>query len=90
LAQSEGNYVDRIAFVNPDGTVMLELLNANASPSRIKVAVDEQGFSLEMPAESLATLLVVPGEPAMSERRGKTDSDPEPGSGPGPENAPLL
>ncbi len=61
LVQTEGDYADRIAFVNPDGSAVVELLNTSTRQTRVSVAVDARAFVLDLPAESFATLLVAPG-----------------------------
>lgn len=61
LAKTEGDYADRIAFVNPDGSTVVELLNASVMLTRLTIAVDSDTYVLDLPAESFATLLVAPG-----------------------------
>jgi glucosylceramidase len=58
MVQTDGKYSDRIAFVNPDGTAVVELLNAERAPTRITVAIGTRSFAVELPAESFATLVV--------------------------------
>ncbi len=58
MVNSGGAYKDRIAFVNPDGTAVVELLNSESAPTRVTVSIGTRGFAVELPAESFATLVV--------------------------------
>jgi glucosylceramidase len=60
LAQSSGGYGDRIAFVNPDGTAIVELLNDGTTQKDLKVAVGTRTFAVSLPPKSFATLVVPP------------------------------
>ena len=40
----------------PDGSVIVELLNAGAEPVRLNVTVGEHGFAPNLPARSLASV----------------------------------
>lgn len=55
---TSGAYLDGLAFVNPDGTTVIELLNTKAVPERIVIKVGLQMFTLELPGLSMASLLV--------------------------------
>jgi glucosylceramidase len=58
LVHTDGAYKDKIAFVNPDGTAVVELLNGERAPTRVTVAIGSRSFAVELPAESFATLVV--------------------------------
>jgi glucosylceramidase len=47
-----------IAFQNPDGSLVTELLNDAATPTEVTVEVTGNVFSVSMPAQSFATLVV--------------------------------
>jgi glucosylceramidase len=55
---TSGPFENRIAFVNPDGSVVLELLNDTQAPVELDVAVGASGHHVTLPPESVATLLV--------------------------------
>jgi glucosylceramidase len=58
LVDTSGAYPDRIAFVNPDGSVVLELLNEAAAPVTLNVVAKRTRYAVGLPAQSFATLLV--------------------------------
>jgi hypothetical protein len=58
LVHSDGAYNDQIAFVNPDGSAVVELLNVEKASAKVIVAVGTRSFAVELPAESFATLIV--------------------------------
>jgi glucosylceramidase len=60
LIESSGPYADRIAFANPDGSIIVELLNDGAAPRELRVAVGSKGYAVKLPEKSFATL-IVPG-----------------------------
>lgn len=47
-----------IAFRNPDGTVVVVLVNHRARPRSLEVLVDQSAASLDMPPRSVATIVV--------------------------------
>jgi glucosylceramidase len=58
LVASSGSFVDGVAFVNPDGTAVVELLNAKAGPQKLVIRLGERAYELQLPALSIASLLV--------------------------------
>jgi glucosylceramidase len=62
LLASSGSYADRIAFRNPDGSVVVELMNDGNAPKSLRVAVGPHGYALTLPEQSFATV-IVPGVP---------------------------
>jgi glucosylceramidase len=61
LIASGGNHADSIAFINPDGTLVVELLNAARTPLALRVEVGGRRHAVELPAESVGTLLIPNG-----------------------------
>jgi glucosylceramidase len=51
-------YADALAFVNPDGSVVVELLNELGSARSVRVAVGARIFDVSLPPRSFATLVV--------------------------------
>lgn len=58
LVYSSGSYLDGLAFVNPDGTTVVELLNTKVVPVKILVKVRSVVFDVELKGLSIASLLV--------------------------------
>ena len=58
MVHSDGAYNDQIAFVNSDGSAVVELLNVEKASAKVIVAVGTRSFAVELPAESFATLIV--------------------------------
>jgi glucosylceramidase len=56
LVETSGRYTDRIAFVNPDGSVIVELLNASAEPVQFNIVISEHGLATKLPARSFASV----------------------------------
>jgi glucosylceramidase len=61
VVESTGSYTDQIAFANPDGALVLELLNATKSATTLRVQVGAERHVVTLPPESAGTLLVPPG-----------------------------
>jgi glucosylceramidase len=57
-AVTSGVYMDSLAFVNPDGRTVVELLNAEDFEQTVRVEVAGKVYSCLLPAKSFATLLV--------------------------------
>jgi len=58
VALATGSYPDRLAFVQPDGTIALQLLNDGPSARTVRVAAHGRMHSVALPPQSVATLLV--------------------------------
>lgn len=58
LLQTAGHYADSIAFVNPDGTRVVELLNSQTSAVQVMVGVDGHNYAVQLPPTSFATVMV--------------------------------
>jgi O-glycosyl hydrolase len=58
LVQTTGHYDDGIAFVNPDGTKVVELLNERTSSVQVVVSVDNRTYAVQLPPTSFATVMV--------------------------------
>lgn len=58
LVESKGSYPDQIAFVGPDGTGVVQLLNAQANPIHVAVRLGQDAFDVELPPQSFASLVV--------------------------------
>jgi glucosylceramidase len=58
LVESSGPYADRMAFRNPDGSIVVELLNDGNAPRDLRVAVGPHGYALTLPEKSFATVIV--------------------------------
>ena len=61
VVASGGNPPDPIAFINPDGTLVVELLNAGKTPLALQVEAGGRRHTVELPSESVGTLLVPNG-----------------------------
>jgi glucosylceramidase len=61
LVASSSAHQDQIAFRNPDGTVVVELMNANDAALSLNVIVGGQTRAVSLPGRSFASLLVPPG-----------------------------
>lgn len=55
---SSSSYADQIAFENPDGTRVVELLNDSAAPVRLVIVDGARRQPLELPARSVASLIL--------------------------------
>ncbi len=55
---TRGSYGGAIAFSSPDGTVIVELLNATGKKRVVTGDIDGSPYSVELPPESFATLIV--------------------------------
>lgn len=53
--------VKSITFLNPDGRIVVELMNDGKSQKKISVAVYGNVYECALPAQSFATLLVDKG-----------------------------
>ena len=58
LVESKGTYQDRIAFVSPDEKAIVQLLNTQATTTRVAVKVEQNTFMVELPPQSFASLIV--------------------------------
>jgi glucosylceramidase len=58
LLQISPENSDAIAFENPDGTLVVELLNESTTTKNVKVAAKGMNFAVELPGASFATLVV--------------------------------
>jgi glucosylceramidase len=61
LVETTGAYPDRIAFQNPDGTLVLELLNDSANVVHLNVEAAGRQQAVELPPQSIASLLLPKG-----------------------------
>ncbi len=61
LAKTSGSFADSLAFANPDGSVVVELMNETESPVGVTVVARGQSHALGLPARSFASLVVPPG-----------------------------
>ncbi|HET9957223.1 MAG TPA: glycoside hydrolase family 30 beta sandwich domain-containing protein [Polyangiaceae bacterium] len=52
------SYADQIAFKNPDGTLIVELLNEGNSPIDLQVQAGQRRHLVQLPAQSFATLVI--------------------------------
>ena len=55
---SSGSYENQIAFQNPDGSVVVELLNESVAPLSLTIAVGARSQQVNLPPQSFATLLL--------------------------------
>ena len=60
LVATEGAYPDRLAFLNPDGELVVELMNAAESPVELTVAARGRAHRVTLPPRSFASLLLSP------------------------------
>jgi glucosylceramidase len=58
VLESTGSYADRIAFINPDGSVLVELLNSTLAARDLSVAIGSHQYRVTLPGQSFATLMV--------------------------------
>jgi glucosylceramidase len=58
LVQTSGAYADRVAFQNPDGTLVVELLNDGAEVVKLTIAAGAREHAVELPPQSVASLLI--------------------------------
>lgn len=61
LLETSGANPNRIAFQNPDGSVVVELMNDAPAPTRVTVATGADTHVVELPAESFASLVIPAG-----------------------------
>jgi glucosylceramidase len=61
VLETSGPFADRIAFRNPDGTLVVELLNDTDAARTLTVAADGRQHTVELPPQSVATLLIPEG-----------------------------
>lgn len=61
LLATSGAYADRIAFENPDGTVVVELLNDGEEAVQLTIAAGQRRHAVELPPDSVASLLIPKG-----------------------------
>ncbi len=61
LVASRSSYEDQIAFLNPDGTLVVELMNASDNVRSLDVSAGGRSRAVTLPARSFATLLIPPG-----------------------------
>ncbi len=57
-AVTKGPYAAALAFVTPDGSIVVELMNAASKKRTVTGSIDGKLYSVEMPPESFATLIV--------------------------------
>lgn len=63
IASTETGTLPNVAFHNPDGTIVLLVLNdSNAGESRFTVRTNAGAFSATLPAGAIATFVVHPGQ----------------------------
>jgi glucosylceramidase len=55
---TSGTCDDAIAFVNPDGSIILLIRNELAHPQRVEIHVKTHAAMVELPADSIGTLRV--------------------------------
>jgi glucosylceramidase len=60
LVASDSAYEDQLAFVNPDGSVVVELMNAGETSVSLNVVVGKQSRDVSLPPRSFATLSLPP------------------------------
>jgi glucosylceramidase len=58
VLETRGAFADRIAFRNPDGTLVVELLNDTDAAKTLTVSANQRQHTLELPPQSFATLLI--------------------------------
>ncbi len=58
--ESSGGYADRIAFSNPDGSAVVELLNESAAPVSLELIANARRQSVRLPPRSFVTVVVPP------------------------------
>jgi len=61
LVESSGTHAERIAFVNPDQSVVVELMNDAEMPKTLVVVARGRSHRVELPARTFATLVVPNG-----------------------------
>jgi glucosylceramidase len=61
LVGMSGSYADSIAFRNPDGGLVVELLNDTTKPVELSIAAGNRRHAVELPPESVASLLIPSG-----------------------------
>lgn len=59
-APGAGSYADAVAFVDPEGRTIVELLNDGPAERRVAVSVGARNYACVLPAGSFATLIVEP------------------------------
>ncbi|MEI9952709.1 MAG: glycoside hydrolase family 30 beta sandwich domain-containing protein [Pseudomonadota bacterium] len=60
LVRSDSAYEDQVVFLNPDGTVVVELSNTSNAIVSLNVAVDGYSRAITLPPRSFASLLLPP------------------------------
>lgn len=60
VVASRSSYPDQIAFRNPDGTLVVELMNVTDAPVSLSVASGGAAHPVSLPPRSFATLLLPP------------------------------
>lgn len=58
VVATSGAYADHIAFQNPDGTLVVELLNDGADAVQLTIAAGARRHAVELPPQSVASLLI--------------------------------
>jgi glucosylceramidase len=53
-------YKQAIAFLNPDGNLIIELENSGTSPSKKSISIGDYWITVTLPAESWSTIIVPP------------------------------
>lgn len=61
LLETSGANPNRIAFQNPDGSIVVELMNDTLAATRVGVTAGSATYSVELPPESFASLLLSAG-----------------------------
>lgn len=59
--ETRGAFADQIAFENPDGSVVLELMNDQKAAVQVDVEAGARRHRVELPAESFGTLVIPKG-----------------------------
>jgi glucosylceramidase len=58
--ETTGTGDDALAFVNPDGTLVLVVRNERPNPQKLQVQSGERSVQVELPADSIGTLALRP------------------------------
>src|ERR1041384_5526189 len=60
LVASRGAWPDQIAFQNPDGSLVVELMNVTDAPVSLQVETGKRRRPVTLPPRSFASLLLAP------------------------------
>jgi glucosylceramidase len=58
MVETEGSFTDALAFLDPDGRIVVVLYNPKIEDVRISVRVRGDAYGVRMPARSFASLVV--------------------------------